>query len=1074
MGNYSFDQGAFVIVNYPQAKPFASFLPGLAGLKGIPMWTFYVNRGQAISGFGIRDKNNPIMEFSPAAIAYKTVSASGFRTFLKLEDGEIYEPFQTARPDRDARRTMRVKANEISIEEKHERHGLTVQVVYFHVPGEDFAALVRHVAIRNESGRELGGELLNGLPEILPYGVENGAFKEVGHLLRSWMEVGNQENRIPFYKVRSSTGDEAEVGEVENGHFYLSFSDEEDLLRPIVDPDLVFGDNTSLAYPDTFANASVEELNRAPQYAYNKIPCGFTGKTIRLSPGGAVNVYTFIGHVSRVERINGQAARLTSAAYVNAKRAEANRLVEELTDDISTHTGKPIIDAYARQCYLDNLLRGGYPFLFGGRDGEDPKVVHLYSRKHGDLERDYNFFSILPEFYSQGNGNFRDANQNRRNDVFFHPGAGAFNIRLFFSLIQADGYNPLGVEGTTFAVPAERSAELAALLNETVAGGHEDLAALVGEPYTPGKVVGFLSDRNLPLSVSEEEFLSRLLGLSAQRIEANFGEGYWSDHWTYNMDLVDAYLAVYPDRKEELLFGERSCTFFDSPIRVLPRSEKYVLKDGKVRQYGAIVHDEEKMRRLGIGLKGTHWLKTNHGAGEVYSTSLLVKILSLGLNKFATLDPYGMGIEMEANKPGWNDAMNGLPGLVGSGMSETFELKRLLAFLAEACEEAAERTVRVPEEVLGFLRRVAGFAERRLAGSLAAFAYWDSVAGEREAYREQLRFGISGSEEELALTELKETCRSFLQVIELGIERATAMGGGLVPTYFRFEATSFEPVLNAASEPVKTHYGLPRVAVREFAGSPLPHFLEGPARQLKTVNSPEEARAIHRRIKQTDLYDGKLRMFKTSVSLENEPHEIGRIRAFTAGWLERESVFLHMSYKYVLELLRSGLHAEYEEELQHSLVPFMDPAVYGRSTLENSSFIATAVNPDPHVVGRGFYARLSGSTAEFLSMWIGMLAGEKPFRMDDGKLVLEFRPVLPSWLFDEQGIISFRFLGHTEVTYRNPRRGSTYGDRAVTIKSLALKAADGTELSVDGPAVAGGWAEKVRCGQVAAIEIELG
>jgi hypothetical protein len=32
--------------------------------------------------------------------------------------------------------------------------------------------------------------------------------------------------------------------------------------------------------------------------------------------------------------------------------------------------------------------------------------------------------------------------------------------------------------------------------------------------------------------------------------------------------------------------------------------------------------------------------------------------------KFSTLDPYGMGIEMEGGKPGWNDAMNGLPGTV--------------------------------------------------------------------------------------------------------------------------------------------------------------------------------------------------------------------------------------------------------------------------------------------------------------------------------------------------------------------------------------------------------------------------
>ncbi|MEO3947236.1 cellobiose phosphorylase [Gorillibacterium sp. CAU 1737] len=1074
MGTYSYEQDTFVIQNYPQAKPFASFLPGLAGKKGIPMWTFYVNRGQAISGFGIQDKNSPIMEFSPASIAYKTVAASGFRTFLK-RDGAIYEPFQTARPDAQAERSMRVRANEISLEEVHHEQGLRVKVSYFHLPNEDVAALVRHVEIGNEANAEASFELLDGLPEILPYGVENGGFKEVGHLLRSWMEVGNREARIPFYKLRSSTHDEAEVSEVVSGHFYLSFSDEEELLAPIVDPDLVFGDNSSLAYPDAFAAASLSELQQRPQYAYNKVPCGFTGREVKLAPGQSVNLYTLIGHVSRVEKINERAERFCNASYIRAKRAEANELVAELTNDIAMKSGQPILDAYSRQCYLDNLLRGGYPYLFGSKhDDASRKVVHLFSRKHGDLERDYNFFSILPEFYSQGNGNFRDANQNRRSDVFFHPGVGTFNIRMFYSLIQADGYNPLGVEATTFVVKEERASALEQLLTDAFGKGEPELAARCRKAFTPGKVIGFLADHGLVPSMGEEDFLGRLLDLAEQQIEATFGEGFWSDHWTYNLDLVDAYLSIYPDKKRELLLSEKAYPFYDSAVRVLPRSEKYVLKNGTVRQFGSIVHDDEKMEKLGMSLKGTHWLKTEQGMGAVYTTNLLVKMLSLGLNKFATLDPYGMGVEMEANKPGWNDAMNGLPGIVGSGMSETFELKRHLMFLAEACEEHAEENVRVPEEILAFLETVKTLAKRRQAGELEAFAYWNETANAREAYREQVRFGFTGREGALSLSKLASICRTFLAVIELGIERAVRMGDGLAPTYFRFEATRFEPVSDAEGKPLLTHYGLPKVRVSEFTGEALPLFLEGPARWLKTVETPEEARSIHDRIKRTALYDEKLHMFKTSVSLDGQPHEIGRIRAFTPGWLERESVFMHMAYKYVLELLRNGLYAEFEEEMQHSLVPFMDPEVYGRSTLENSSFIATSVNPDPHAVGRGFYARLSGSTAEFLSMWIGMMAGDRPFRLVDGELALALSPVLPGWLFDASGRLTFRFLGTTEVTYRNPTRGSTYGENAVRIQSLRLIAANEEEHVVEGARVTGPWVDKVRSGHVKAIDIVLG
>ena len=94
------------------------------------------------------------------------------------------------------------------------------------------------------------------------------------------------------------------------------------------------------------------------------------------------------------------------------------------------------------------------------------KIFYVYSRKHGDLERDYNYFSMLPEFYSQGNGNFRDVNQNRRCDTFFAPFVGRKNIQEFYSLIQLDGYNPLGVEKLTYRLSKERAKKLLADVKE--------------------------------------------------------------------------------------------------------------------------------------------------------------------------------------------------------------------------------------------------------------------------------------------------------------------------------------------------------------------------------------------------------------------------------------------------------------------------------------------------------------------------------------------------------------------------------------------------------------------------------
>ncbi|MCP4685523.1 MAG: hypothetical protein GY867_08735, partial [bacterium] len=72
MSDYGFDRdGRFVLDGYDRAKPFASFLPGIAGVMGIPVWALYVNRGQAIASFGVESKDNPIMEFLPANKAYQ-------------------------------------------------------------------------------------------------------------------------------------------------------------------------------------------------------------------------------------------------------------------------------------------------------------------------------------------------------------------------------------------------------------------------------------------------------------------------------------------------------------------------------------------------------------------------------------------------------------------------------------------------------------------------------------------------------------------------------------------------------------------------------------------------------------------------------------------------------------------------------------------------------------------------------------------------------------------------------------------------------------------------------------------
>src|SRR5438876_3476212 len=94
---YSLKDGAFVIENYNQARAFSSFLPGIAGLFGKPMWVFYANRGQCVSSFGVRNKNSSMLEFYPANKAYEFTPLLGFRTFIRFKKAgatRLYEPLR--------------------------------------------------------------------------------------------------------------------------------------------------------------------------------------------------------------------------------------------------------------------------------------------------------------------------------------------------------------------------------------------------------------------------------------------------------------------------------------------------------------------------------------------------------------------------------------------------------------------------------------------------------------------------------------------------------------------------------------------------------------------------------------------------------------------------------------------------------------------------------------------------------------------------------------------------------------------------------------------------------------------
>lgn len=1012
--DYYFNNGKFIIDDYDKKSTFASFLPGVAGKLGKPIWCYYVNRGQVVSSFGVGDKGSPILEFSPASIAYQLVSSEGFRTFLKV-NGEFVEPFAVSL-ENDIKRRMEINESSVGIYEKNTKMGYEIRVQYFGLPEDEFAALVRTVEITNISDKEMNIEVLDGLTTIIPKGVSNSTYKEVGNLMRSWMDVENLENDIAFYKLRASSSDQAEVNQILDGNFFLTLVDDE-IVSPIVDAKLIFDFDDSLSKPVAFMNQSLEEIMKKPQVTANKVPCGFSAKTKVLKSQEVISIGSMYGYVEDVQLINSRKNTINKD-YFKQKQKAAYDVIRNLTNDIYTKTNNTIFDEYCRQSYLDNFIRGGYPILLD--NNKDGVVYYLYSRKHGDLERDYNWFTIAPEYYSQGNGNYRDANQNRRNDCLFKKYVKDYDIKQFMNLVQIDGYNPLSVNGVNFHVTKENAQEL---IGKIINVPDQKLLSMLNS-FTPGAIINYLSKKTDALLVNLEEALKIILEVATYDFEANFGEGYWSDHWTYNFDLVENYLKVYPDYLKELMFEDHSYKYFQSPVTVLPRSEKYVLnKENQVRQYGAINHhDNSKCQKLNIGMNVTNWLKDSQN--KIYYTNLFEKMLSLAVVKFSTLDSYGIGIEMEGEKPGWNDAMNGLPGLFGSGVSETLELIRIVRFLKKISLEE-EVSVAVLDETKKFADRIFELLKKYYSGELNDFNYWDLATEARENFRAITDITVSGEK-------VTSSIKDYLHLFELmetklndAVIKAFAVGNGILPTYLVYEASQYEFVVDQDGNKVMSHYGLPKVKVKEFTLKQVPLFLEAPARSYKVLDQ-EKILTMHYKIKDTDLYDKKLKTYRTSVDLDAQSLEMGRIRAFTKGWLERESCFLHMTYKYLWGLLSAGLYEEFFEELRTNLVANLDPNRYGRSILENSSFIATSCNPDSSTHGKGYVSRLTGANVEFLSMWNMMMFGKNVFKMEQGKLVAEFNPILKGDMFDNNDEVSAMFMSQTLITYVNKSRKDTY------------------------------------------------
>jgi hypothetical protein len=1044
------DYSRFQIKNYDKKPAFASFLPGIGGLNGVPLWCLYVNRGQAVSSFGTGNKDNAIIEFLPANWAYQLTSIQGFRTFCKIK-GQYYEPFQNDALSEQYKlqRTMWIEMDRLKIQEENYTLGLSFEITYFSPVNKPIGSLARMVTITNISSQQCDLNCLDGLPLIIPAGFTDVGIKTMRHIYEAYCSVRIVAGHVPFYAAKVAAHDEAEVEEVRKGNFYASWLVEGgslSLIEPYYDSDLIFGSDQNLVTPREFIEQKV--LDRAKQIPENKLPCSMSSYNTTLGTDESVTLIAMAGTAPNESMLKSFLSKFETLSYFEQMSEQSHQLMNAVTQPAFFASSKPHLDAYTRQNYLDNVLRGGIPKLMPSKGS--PKLLYLYSRRHGDAERDYNFFDLPPSPLSCGEGNYRDICQNRRNNIWFYPELFDAEIRMFVSLLQADGYNPLSVKGYQWRLC--KQADPMQLCPSTEPDARAAFKELVNKCFSPGELLSWADYHNVDIS-ERIQWLETLLSQCEVELVASGHEGgYWIDHWTYILDLLEAFNAVYPDQTEAILTQCGDVEWFVEPANVVERAKKYVRRKNRHLQLSAVIDAQKPSTPLP-------------------PTTIFGKLCAVLAIKAVSLDYEGRGIEMEAGRPGWNDSMNGLPGLFGSSTCEAVETLRLAKWLLGIFSEFPDTDL--PIEVARLISNV--------CEDLQSEFDWDRSATIRETFRKRVYGNTSRETQRVSDQQIRILLEGIVARFERALDNSIDPETGLLHTYYLHKPIDSDD-LNCQIGTAPNEPG--RMDISLFEVEPLPLFLEGQVHWLR-VCSQETARQIYNSVRNSPLLDKKLQMYKLNECLEQCSPDIGRARTFSRGWFENESIWLHMSTKYLLELVANGLYEEFYSDAKTMLVPFMDPKVYGRSILENSSFIAPSVCPDPQARGRGFIARLSGTTAEFIHIWLLLTVGKQPFKMRDGQLCFSLQPALPAewftqkprcvpWSEEEieipQNALACALSGQILLIYHNPSMQNTYGNGGVHPVKYVL---NGDQV-ITGSGLTGTLAEQIRKRNVQRMDVWLG
>ncbi|MFK7904030.1 MAG: hypothetical protein AB8B69_02850, partial [Chitinophagales bacterium] len=340
-----------------------------------------------------------------------------------------------------------------------------------------------------------------------------------------------------------------------------------------------------------------------------------------------------------------------------------------------------------------------------------------FSRRHGDPSRPWNKFSINTRSEVDGSkildyeGNWRDIFQNWEALAHSYPEFIESMIHKFLNASTFDGYNPYRVTKGGF-----------------------DWEAI--EPDDPWSYIGYWGDHQIIYLLKFLEFIEEQ---SPKKLESYFDKNLF----------VYANVPYKIKSHQEILRNSKDTIDFDEHL------------DTKIRE-----------RREEQGADGALLQDEN---GGIYNVNFIEKILATVLAKLSNFIPEG-GIWMNTQRPEWNDANN---ALVGNGVSMVtlYYLRRFLHFFKGVFAASKLEEVAISEELATFFTQIMQTFDKYqnlLSGSINDTQRRRVLDGLGEAgseYRWKIyKDSFSGEKKTVSLADLKHFVKISLQYLEHSIE----------------------------------------------------------------------------------------------------------------------------------------------------------------------------------------------------------------------------------------------------------------------------------------------------------------